>query len=55
VRVPEHYDPEGFRARHDIDRPFLLFAGAVRAPRVGSGCWMRSRAPSSGTACRLRS
>jgi glycosyltransferase involved in cell wall biosynthesis len=37
VRVPEHYDPEGFRARHDIDRPFLLFAGR----REGAKGWER--------------
>jgi len=27
VDVPARYDPEGFRARHGIDRPFLLYAG----------------------------
>jgi glycosyltransferase involved in cell wall biosynthesis len=27
VHVPEHYDPEGFRARHGLERPYILFAG----------------------------
>lgn len=27
VPIPTGYDPEGFRARHGIERPFLLFAG----------------------------
>lgn len=27
VDVPEHYDPEGFRTRHGLSRPFLLYAG----------------------------
>jgi glycosyltransferase involved in cell wall biosynthesis len=27
VHVPSRYDPEGFRARHGIERPFVLFAG----------------------------
>src|SRR3546814_20501159 len=27
VPVPERYDPEAFRARHGIERPFLLYAG----------------------------
>ncbi|WP_111766348.1 glycosyltransferase family 4 protein [Nakamurella deserti] len=27
VEVPEVYDPHGFRARYDIDSPFLLYAG----------------------------
>ncbi len=27
VDVPAGYDPDGFRARHGIDRPFLLYAG----------------------------
>jgi glycosyltransferase involved in cell wall biosynthesis len=27
VRVPDHYDVEGFRARHAIERPYVLFAG----------------------------
>jgi len=27
VRVPDRYDPEGFRARHGIDGPFVLYVG----------------------------
>jgi glycosyltransferase involved in cell wall biosynthesis len=27
VHVPEQYDPEGFRERHGIERPFVLCAG----------------------------
>lgn len=27
VHVPAGYDPEGFRARHALERPFLLYAG----------------------------
>ena len=27
MHIPESYDPEGFRRRHGIDRPFLLYAG----------------------------
>ena len=27
VHIPQSYDAEGFRARHDLERPFLLFAG----------------------------
>lgn len=27
IHVPERYDPDGFRARHSIERPFLLYAG----------------------------
>jgi len=27
VNVPASYDPEGFRARHGLTRPYLLFAG----------------------------
>ncbi len=27
VPVPSSYDPEGFRARHGLDRPFVLYAG----------------------------
>ncbi|HMC39038.1 MAG TPA: glycosyltransferase family 4 protein [Acidimicrobiales bacterium] len=27
IHVPGSYDPEGFRARHGIDGPFLLYAG----------------------------
>lgn len=27
VHVPERYDPEGFRERHGLDRPFVLCAG----------------------------
>jgi glycosyltransferase involved in cell wall biosynthesis len=26
-QIPERYDPEGFRSRHRLRRPFLLFAG----------------------------
>jgi glycosyltransferase involved in cell wall biosynthesis len=34
VDVPESYDPDGFRARHGLQRPFLLFAGR-REPEKG--------------------
>jgi glycosyltransferase involved in cell wall biosynthesis len=27
VRVPDRYDPDGFRARHGIEGPFVLYAG----------------------------
>jgi len=27
VEVPERYDPDGFRLRHGIERPFVLYAG----------------------------
>ena len=27
IHVPAGYDPEGFRARHSIERPFILYAG----------------------------
>jgi glycosyltransferase involved in cell wall biosynthesis len=27
VEIPENYDPAGFRERHDLKRPFVLFAG----------------------------
>jgi glycosyltransferase involved in cell wall biosynthesis len=27
VLIPESYDPDGFRARHGITRPYVLFAG----------------------------
>jgi len=35
VEVPTSYDPDGFRARHGIDRPFLLYAGR----REGAKGW----------------
>lgn len=31
VHVPDHYDPEGFRARHRLSRPFALYAGRREA------------------------
>ncbi|HLI15916.1 MAG TPA: glycosyltransferase family 4 protein [Acidimicrobiales bacterium] len=31
VEVPSGYDPAGFRRRHGIDRPFLLYAGRREA------------------------
>lgn len=37
VRVPERYDPAGFRSRHAIGRPFVLFAGR----REGAKGWER--------------
>jgi glycosyltransferase involved in cell wall biosynthesis len=35
VHVPERYDPDGFRARHGIDAPFVLYAGR----REGAKGW----------------
>jgi glycosyltransferase involved in cell wall biosynthesis len=35
VHVPERYDPDGFRARHGIDGPFVLYAGR----REGAKGW----------------
>jgi glycosyltransferase involved in cell wall biosynthesis len=35
VEVPERYDPEGFRSRHGIEGPFLLYAGR----REGAKGW----------------
>jgi len=35
VEVPERYDPEGFRRRHGIEGPFLLYAGR----REGAKGW----------------
>jgi glycosyltransferase involved in cell wall biosynthesis len=35
VHVPATYDPEGFRARHGIDGPFVLYAGR----REGAKGW----------------
>lgn len=35
VHVPERYDPEGFRRRHGIERPFVLYAGR----REGAKGW----------------
>src|SRR3546814_12700170 len=34
VPVPERYDPEAFRARHGIERPFLLSAGRRAAGKA---------------------
>ena len=31
VQVPAHYDPAGFRARHGLERPFVLYAGRREA------------------------
>jgi glycosyltransferase involved in cell wall biosynthesis len=31
VPVPERYDPAGFRARHGLERPFVLYAGRREA------------------------
>jgi glycosyltransferase involved in cell wall biosynthesis len=27
VNIPDSYDPEGFRSRHDLRRPYVLYAG----------------------------
>jgi glycosyltransferase involved in cell wall biosynthesis len=35
VHVPDRYDPDGFRARHGIDGPFVLYAGR----REGAKGW----------------
>jgi len=31
VDVPSHYDPAGFRTRHGLERPFVLYAGRREA------------------------
>jgi glycosyltransferase involved in cell wall biosynthesis len=31
VPIPERYDPEGFRAKHGLERPFVLYAGRREA------------------------
>ena len=38
VHVPTSYDPEGFRARHGLTRPFVLFAG--RRERAKGWDWL---------------
>lgn len=35
VEVPDSYDPEGFRARHQLERPFVFYAGR----REGAKGW----------------
>lgn len=35
VHVPDRHDPDGFRARHGIDKPFVLYAGR----REGAKGW----------------
>lgn len=35
VHVPDHYDPDGFRRRRGIDKPFVLYAGR----REGAKGW----------------
>lgn len=35
VEVPDRVDVEGFRIRHDLDRPYALYAGRIDA---GKGC-----------------
>jgi len=40
VNVPAAYDPDGFRARHGLERPFLLFAG--RRERGKGWDWLLS-------------
>ena len=51
VLIPEAYDPEGFRARHGLLRPYVLFAGrsAGDSPRLAgssSNLIWRSRSSS---------
>ena len=36
VAVPTEYDAEGFRTRHGIDGPFVLYAVGARAARAGT-------------------
>ena len=38
VRVPPSYDPDGFRRRHGLERPFVLFAG--RREEGKGGEWL---------------
>jgi len=40
VNVPASYDPEGFRERHGLERPFVLFAG--RRERGKGWDWLLS-------------
>ena len=46
VRVPDHYDAEGFRARYGIEGPFVLYAGR-REPGKGFGQLVDSFAASA--------
>jgi glycosyltransferase involved in cell wall biosynthesis len=41
VEVPEHYDPAGFRQRHHLSSPFILFAGR-REPGKGWDSLLRA-------------
>jgi glycosyltransferase involved in cell wall biosynthesis len=40
VHVPESYDPDGFRERHELERPFVLYAGR----REGGKGWPEAMA-----------
>ena len=52
VDVPAAYDPEGFRDRHDLTRPFVLYAGRREGGRAGRSWSVVSGWPRSGIACR---
>ncbi len=41
VEIPEHYDPAGFRERHGLSSPFVLFAGR-REPGKGWDSMLRA-------------
>ena len=40
IHVPESYDPDGFRGRYDLERPFVLYAGR----REGGKGWPEAMA-----------
>ena len=43
VPVPATYDPDGFRDRYGLQRPFVLYAAGARRARTRLGSWTPSR------------